>query len=153
MQVTHGLDSAVLSKRSQHNTIAIEEVRDGSKKRAARMVVVPDRRVVERLEDLGLWRAYENIAMAVSIRTAGLGVMAMDLSRVRGGTGNIEHGADLIISYDKWINECKRKYLSPLMVLDMIVDGLSFKEIDKKRQFMSGTASKNMIACLELWSK
>lgn len=76
----------------------------------------------------------------------------MDMSRVRGSSAGLEHGADLLIAYDRWAAECRKKYLSPIMVFDMIIDGLSFRQIDQKRKFMSGTASKNMIACLKLWA-
>ena len=149
----YGLSAEQLKNRSQHDKVDIEDVRDGSRKRAIRVVVTPDRRIIEKLADLGLWGAFESINKAVSVRTSGLGVKAMDLSAVRGGSGDngIEYGAELLARYDEWIEKCKKKHFSPRMVLDMVIEGLSLRQIDKKYKFMSGTASKNLIRCLELW--
>ena len=153
MQINYGYDSALIERRGVHDKIMVEKVRDGSRMKAARIVVQPDRRVVELLEELGLWGAYEAIARAVSIRTAGLGAQSMDLSRVRGaGNSGVEAGAELLMAYDKWASECRRKYLSPIMVFDYLIDGLSFRDIDRKRKFMNGTAKNNLLSCLRLWA-
>lgn len=151
MTTYHGYDSKLLQQRGRHDKVAVDEVRDGSRKRAARVVIVPCRRVIEELEHLGLWEAFASIDRAVSLLTAGLNVRAMDLSRVRGGNVNFEHGAEVIEQYKAWHEECKRRYYSPIMVLEVVVDGLTFPQIDTKHQFRKGTAEKNLINCLKLW--
>lgn len=152
MQTTHhGVDNSVLKCRARHDTLAIDEVRLGAKSIGVRVVVVPDRKAVEMLENGGLWRAYEQIAQAIAIRTAGLGMTGMDLSRVRGCGSNIEYGAELLRKYDQWHATCRRKYISPLMILDMIVDGLSLKAVEKKYHFKAGAAASNLVKCLALW--
>lgn len=145
--MNHGYDSALLERRAAHDKTAFDNVRGKPK---ARVVVVPCRRVIENLEELGLWEAFAAIDKAISIITAGLGAQAMDLGRVR-GTGGLDYGADLLEKYYLWVAVCKHRYFSPLMVRDMILDGLTFQQIDEKYHFRKGTASKNLVDCLKLW--
>ena len=130
--------------------LGIDNVRHGKRTRAARVVVALDRRLVERLEEIGLWRAYVNICKALTIRTAGLGVCGSDYSRVRGTHGS-DYGAELLVEYDRWANLIRRSKYSLDMVLDMALEGLSLRAIDRKRGRATGTASNNLIECLRLW--
>jgi len=149
----HGMDSAVIAKRAQHELVAIESIRLGSRSVAHRVVVVPDRRVVAALESDGLWKAYESIYEAIKIRTQGLGARAFDPSRVPGRSAGVENGAYLLLQYDAWHKLCKARHLSPRLVLDMVIDGLPLYKIDQKRRFMAGTAKKNLWKCLALWDE
>lgn len=147
-----GFDSAILKHRAKHDMLVIENVRCGTRTIAARVVIAPDRRVINDLEESGLWGAFKSISEAIKIRTQGLGARTFDPSRVS-GQSSADDGADLLIRYDRWVLLCKSRYYSPMMVLDMVVDGLSFRAIDKKRHFLQGTAKKNMWKCLAVWDE
>lgn len=144
-----GISSEVLSHREKHDKVSIENVRGT---RGKRVIVSPDRKAIEMLEDAGLWGAYVSVNRAIAIRTMGLGVRAMDYATFSGGgSGNIEKGSDLLIQYDKWATSCRRKCLDMSAVFYMIIDGYSLREIDKITRKASGTAKIDVLACLELW--
>lgn len=147
-----GMSSEVIGHRSKHDMTMIENVRFGTRMVAARVVVVPDRRLIDDLEERGLWGAFKAIDKAVKIRTHGLGMPSFDLSAARGkGMGGVDNDGELLAHFDQWVMHCRQKHFSPLMVLDLIVDGLSLRQIDAKRKLASGTAKKNLINCLEIW--
>ena len=145
-----GISSEVLGHRGKHDKVSIEAVRGT---RGKRVVIAPDRKVIELLEDLGLWGAYVSIHRAVVLRTMGLGVRAMDYTTFVGKSGgDIQNGADLLLQYDQWAMMCRRKMLDMSSVFYMVIDGYSFRDIDRLTKRASGTAKKDMLACLKLWA-
>src|SRR3990167_328997 len=144
-------DNDLLKRRNSHDKLTIEMVRHGKRQRAARVVVSPDRRIVEALEKLGLWGAFEKIAMAVAIRTAGLGSPAYDMSRVRGCGFNLEYGVELLMKYNRWAALCRERRYFIGIVFDMIIGGLSFRALDRKYRVRAGSARGGFFGALGLW--
>ena len=69
MREGFGLDNGVLKCRAQHDKITVEDVRHGNRQIGVRVVVAPDRRTIESLEEAGLWGAFQAIYRAVELRT------------------------------------------------------------------------------------
>lgn len=149
----YGMNADVLAHRARHEALLMETIRLGTRSINARVVVVPTRRVVAELEEQGLWGAYKAIYRVLKSQYAEVGVRAFDPSRVGGGISESDDLSDLVKTYGIWVEMCKRKHKSPLMVRNMIVDGWNFAEIEAKYKFMHGTAKKNLFECLALWSE
>lgn len=97
--------------------------------------------------------AFTAIQTAHGILTAGLGMKGMSFDLGGKGTGDIESGALLLAKYNRWRDECKRQYISPLMAQDIIVEGMSFMASDRLRQMRNGTSKENLLKCLSVWAK
>lgn len=148
-----GLSNDVLKCRANHDMLAIEMNRLGNRTVFGRVVVSPDRRIIESLENDGLWGAYSQICAAINIITQGLGARSFDPSRTNGRSGNHDHGATLLIKYHDWYDVCNRRHLAPLLVRKMIVDGMSMNAIDKEYKFYKGASKIKIWKCLEAWSE
>ena len=145
-----GMDSGVLQQRAKHDMLSIEEVRMGARKRPMRVVVVPSRRIVEHLEQDGLWGAYKSIARALEIETSGLGLKIQNMESVGRGHGRSDDGL-LFMRYMRWVDLCRGRHYSPLMIRKMVLEGMTFEQLDKAFQFRNGTAKQNLWQCLPLW--
>lgn len=148
----HGMDNNILKQRARHDMLAIEEVRHGSRSIAARVVVVPARRIIEQLEQDGLWGAYKSIARALEIETSGLGLKVQNMESVGRGHGRSDDGT-LYMKFIRWVDLCKVHHYSPLMIRKMVLEGMNFTELDKSFHFREGTAKKNLWNCLPLWDE
>lgn len=96
--------------------------------------------------------AYLKIQVAHQIMNAGLGVKVQNFEGIGGkGLGDIEHGAVLLAHYSAWKELCKVRYISALMAEDMIILNMSLRDSDATRRMMTGTAKKNLLACLDAW--
>lgn len=151
-QVTYGLDSAVLSKRSQHDNISIETVRNGSKDIAVRLRVAGDAKIRNSLR-ADQERAYDNISHAFSMITAGLGLYGTDYSTQRGKSllNGVGSGAEIMMKYWQWRDLCRSAHVSSRMAIDIIVFGKTLKQCDRDHKKGTGTAIKNLLKCLDLW--
>lgn len=147
-----GMSSEVIAHRSKHEMTMVENVRMGSRMVAARVVVVPQRRIVVQLEKDGLWGAYKSIARALEIETSGLGVKIQNMESTGRGYGRNDDG-ELFMKYIRWVDLCKRKHFSPLMIRKMVLEGMNFAELDKSFHFREGTARRNLWNCLPLWDE
>lgn len=144
---------ANLKERAQHDMVVVENVRHGTRTIAARIVVATDRRIIQDLEEDGLWGAYKSISRAIGIITAGLGAKSFDPSRIRGNGSIDDEGALLVVRYTKWYDLCKQRYLAPLLVKKMIIDGISLNGLDKEYKFYKGSSKLKVWKCLEVWSE
>lgn len=144
---------ANLKERAQHDMVVVENVRHGTRTIAARVVVAPDRRLINNLEEDGLWGAYKSISRAIGIITAGLGAKSFDPSRIRGNGSIDDEGALLVVRYTKWYDLCNKRYLAPLLVKKMIIDGLSPNALDKQFSFYNGATKKKVWECLLIWDE
>lgn len=144
---------ANLKERAQHDMVVVENVRMGTRTVAARIVVAPDRRVINDLEEDGLWGAYKSISRAIGIITAGLGAKSFDPSRIHGNSSIDDDGALLVVRYTKWYDLCNKRYLAPLLVKKMIIDGLSLAALDKEFQFRKGSCKEKVWQSLAVWGE
>lgn len=149
----YGMDAQVLKLRAAHENLMMETIKLGTRSINARVVVVPTRRVVAELEEHGLWGAYKSIYRAIKSQYGEVGVKSADPSRVGGGYDSIEDIALRVTKYGIWVELCKRKYKSPMMVRNFIVDGWNFEQIEAAYKFRHGAAKKNLFECLALWSE
>ena len=146
-----GYDASILTQRSRHDGgLVWDMVRNGLRTLGKRLRVSCDAR---------LWNgmtseqqdAYEQIGLAYSIITSGMGMGAMDLLRVRGGMGDAEYGAVLTAGYFEWARGVQRRKLDHAMALDSIVFGHSLRDIDRNRRQAKGRARSNLVMCLDVW--
>lgn len=143
-----GLDGELLKHRGKHDALGLDMVRHGSRTVAARVVVRSDRGLIRSLEERGLLRAFEKVAMAFSIRTAGLGMSAMDYARARGCGGNLGYGADLLARYDEWM---KNTGDAGRLVISVIERGVTMRGIDRQNGWRNGRAMGMLVSALEMW--
>lgn len=95
--------------------------------------------------------ALHKIQTAHQILNAGLGAKVQNFEAGGKGTGDIEHGAMLIIHYKSWKELCKKRHISALMAEDIIILNMSLRESDKARRMGTGTAKGNLLKCLDAW--
>lgn len=148
----YGMNKDVLDHRTKHDRVADDLVRVGNRTVAIRCVVWPDAKLRDNLQEMLLWGPLEAIQKALEIRAGALMARARDYAEPRGtGVGGGYEPAKLMIRYDEWYDRCKIKHFAPLMVREMIVEGLSLRTLDARHHFMTGTARKNLINCLREW--
>ena len=82
-----------------------------------------------------------------------MGVRAQDLAAVRGGTGDIESGANMTAEYFTWARLVQKRRLDHSMCMDTIAFGHSLRTIDANRRQPRGTAKDNLVKCLDLFQK
>lgn len=135
--------------RAQHGAMVFEEFRDGRGEGRWRdgFSSYLDRILTE----AGLFDAAQKIRIGWQIDNQGLGFVVSDPLKVPGGKGTSTAAEHLMINYSKWRDACKRRYLSPIMTLDVLVWGLTLNQCDEKHKFRHGTAKQNMLKCLELY--
>lgn len=148
--VQFGLSKEILEFRKQHDKTVDDLVRAGSRYVAIRIVVEADARFQRRLEEEGLWEAYQSIAAAVQIEAARLGAATMNLCHVRGGCPDPESGIALLEHFGEWYASCKQKKLTPQIVIDCLAGHSPYAQ-DKTRKFRNGTCMVALLDCLRLW--
>lgn len=159
-RLQHGMDSNILKQRAKHDPLSVENVRNGSRTIAARVVVVPARRIIEQLEEDGLWGAYKSITRALEIETSGLGMKMQNMESTGKGYGRTDDGL-LFMKYIRWIDLCRERLCAttskqrkaPLMVRNMILDGWTFERIEVEYKLKHGTAKEKLWEFLALWSE
>lgn len=152
-RLQHGMDSQLIAQRARHNPLVWENVRHGTRTIAARMVVHPDGKIREQMQNDGLWGAYESISKAIEMITAGLGAKTFDPSRAAGSTAGLDNGADLQRKYYAWYDLCKNRHLAPLLVKRMVIDGISFGNLEREYSFRRGSVKLKVWEALSVWSE
>lgn len=150
-RLQHGMRKDVIDQRSRHDTLIIEEVRNGKRTIPLRVRVASDAKLRNSLtSDQEI--AYDAIARAYNIIVSGLGLRATDYSAATGkGLAGVERGAELMVEYWEWRDTCKQRYISAKMAVEVIVDGKSLRQVEIDHKMIEGTAKSNLLKALGVW--
>lgn len=152
MNETAGYDYALLVFRNAHNELCEDKTRGGAVKRYR---CSSDSKLFSAMSPEQEW-AFLQIAKAYGIITQGLGARIGQYGeRTSSGTGSgsMDHGAELLSRYAAWGRRVKDLHLSAIMALAVIVEGKTMSSVDAEYKFRNGTASRNLMSCLDVWGK
>lgn len=141
--------------RAQHGEgLSLDKVRSGSRTIELRLRDTRHAKLEQILVEHGLKDTAEELEDAFRYLTAGMGYTVMDVNKIRGSASHASDAIAILISdYNAWHDRCKAKYLSPIMCKQVIIEGYSLNETDALNKMREGTAKKNMISCLALFSE
>jgi hypothetical protein len=145
----HGYDAKLLAHRNNHGGIEVDELR--GRQKVLRVRSSPDARLFKHMTS-EQEAAFYAIARAYEFVTAGMGCKAMDYGAVRGGSSMPQEiVVEMVNRYNHWRAKCKQFYVSGLMALDVIADGMSLAASEDSRKMQRGAAIANLLKALDLW--
>ena len=144
-----------LGFQKQHGGLTWDSIRDGrGGKEKKRLRKTPDAKLMNGLDTMQQQAMFyiERGQLAIS---GSLDVSVAPWARLpgKGVSDHSEWLQALINNFNNWIAECKREHYSPSMARDVICEGMSCREVDRKWTFRDGTASQNLKNCLDVYCK
>ena len=95
-----------------------------------------------------------DITLGFEGATRGMGIKISSYAqRMDVGISNDDKLQDLVKLYFKWATEVQREKLSHAMAMDVIGYGKPTRDVDRDRGIRRGTASANLIKCLDVYCK
>ena len=99
-------------------------------------------------------RTVEMIARGFQFRTSGIGMRTQSFSALPPSTGNIEERqSELVRRFMCWAVTAQQNGISVAAVLDIIVFGKSFRNVDRERQKRNGFAREQLLDSLEFYDQ